>query len=79
MSEYLDAVDSDSDFIPESDTNDTSEEEENVTAPTAQPVLTMKRMTWIVNTIGKFVTRATSPSYLLTYLLTYLVTELSPS
>jgi hypothetical protein len=36
MLEYLDAADSDSDFIPESDTNDTSEED--ATPPAAHPV-----------------------------------------
>jgi hypothetical protein len=37
MLEYLDTIDSDSDFIPESDTDDTSEEEEDATPPAAHP------------------------------------------
>jgi hypothetical protein len=39
MLEYLDTIDSDSDFFLESDTYDTSEEEEeDATPPTAHPV-----------------------------------------
>jgi hypothetical protein len=56
MLEYLDTTDSDSDFIPESDTDDTSEEED---APHATPqmltlCLTVKRMTWMMKSAGKF-------------------------
>jgi hypothetical protein len=59
MLQYLDTVDSDSDFILESDTDDKSEGEEDddaphVTPPAAHPVLTVKRMTWMVKTTGKF-------------------------
>jgi hypothetical protein len=39
MLEYLDTTDSDSDFIPEGDTDDTSEEvEEDATPSAAHPV-----------------------------------------
>jgi hypothetical protein len=53
MLEYLDTIDSDSDFIPESDTDDISEEEyaTHAISPAAHPVSEMTRM---MNTTGKF-------------------------
>jgi hypothetical protein len=55
MLEYLDTIDSDSDFNLESDTDDTSEAEEaHVPHPQLLILcLTLKRMTWTMKTTGK--------------------------
>jgi hypothetical protein len=57
MFEYLDTPDIDIDFILESDTDSTSEEGEDAAHATPQLLtlcLTVKRMTWMMKTTGKF-------------------------
>jgi hypothetical protein len=56
MLEYLETINSDSDFILESDTDDTSEEEEDAPHTKSQLLalcLTVKRMAWMMKNTGK--------------------------
>jgi hypothetical protein len=57
MLEYLYTVDSDSDFILESDADDTSEEDAHMPHPQLLTLyMTVKRMTWVMKTTGNSVT-----------------------
>jgi hypothetical protein len=51
MLEYLHT--SDSDLIPESDTDDTREDDDEDVTPPAACCLTVKRMIWMMKTTGK--------------------------